>query len=243
MAKGDRFLVDVGVVQSFGHACTQCEWQQDASSRDGNGRSRVPLEEAEVGLHADDEEEQAESDCGNQVEVAQRLRREDLWQVFRRRQLLAERLTFSVKPGMRPKTDGPRRMPASTSAMTLGWRILPRKKARMRASRMIKPAWMANSTKGSFMLKRAGEWCGASRIEVVSARAPPDGNAIAVDRTDPAAPVNVAVTVSDMLVAAGGGLRGRDQSRGGPKVGEEFTRQGPFHTEHVIGFEWDEKSH
>jgi len=46
-----------------------------------------------------------------------------------------------VKPGMRPKTEGPRRMPPMTSAMTRGWRILERGKWRRRQKMMMIPAY------------------------------------------------------------------------------------------------------
>lgn len=46
----------------------------------------------------------------------------------------------SEKPGMRPKTDGPRRIPPTISAMTRGWRILERGKCRRRVKMMMMPA-------------------------------------------------------------------------------------------------------
>ena len=46
----------------------------------------------------------------------------------------------SVKPGIRPKTEGPRRMPPMTSAMTRGWRILERGKWRIRQKMMMMAA-------------------------------------------------------------------------------------------------------
>lgn len=46
----------------------------------------------------------------------------------------------SVKPGIRPNTEGPRRIPPMISAMTRGWRILERGKWRRRVKMMIMPA-------------------------------------------------------------------------------------------------------
>ena len=46
----------------------------------------------------------------------------------------------SVKPGARPRTEGPSRMPPMTSAMTRGWRILERGKWRRRQKMIMMPA-------------------------------------------------------------------------------------------------------
>ncbi len=47
----------------------------------------------------------------------------------------------SVKPGMRPMTDGPRSMPPITSAMTRGCRIFERGRWRSLQKMMMIPAW------------------------------------------------------------------------------------------------------
>jgi hypothetical protein len=51
----------------------------------------------------------------------------------------------SVKPGIRPITDGPSKIPPSTSPTTRGWRRYPRGKWRARQTMRIRDAWMRNS--------------------------------------------------------------------------------------------------
>ncbi len=46
----------------------------------------------------------------------------------------------SVKPGIRPMTEGPSKMPPMTSAITRGWRSLERGKCSRRQKIMIMPA-------------------------------------------------------------------------------------------------------
>ena len=69
----------------------------------------------------------------------------------------------SVKPGTRPNTEGPRRIPPMTSAMTRGWRNLERGKWRRRQKTMMMPAceivsWRVLGTAGAglatWMMKR-----------------------------------------------------------------------------------------
>lgn len=49
----------------------------------------------------------------------------------------------SVKPGIRPITEGPSMTPAMTSAITRGWRILESGQCSRRQNMMIMPAWSA----------------------------------------------------------------------------------------------------
>ena len=51
----------------------------------------------------------------------------------------------SVKPGIRPITDGPSKIPPSTSPTTRGWRRYPRGKWRARQTMRIRHAWMRKS--------------------------------------------------------------------------------------------------
>lgn len=52
------------------------------------------------------------------------------------------------KPGMRPKTVGPSKMPPMTSAMTLGWRILANPMARTLVKMRMSESWMMKSVMG-----------------------------------------------------------------------------------------------
>lgn len=61
-----------------------------------------------------------------------------------------------VKPGIRPRAVGPRRMPPSTSAMTFGCFILPKPRESSWAIIIMTPTWMIHSLSGSVTLKADG---------------------------------------------------------------------------------------
>ena len=63
----------------------------------------------------------------------------------------------SVKPGMRPMTDGPRSMPPMTSAITLGCRIFERGKWRSLQKMMMIPAWYGDIQLGFEHHKNEGQ--------------------------------------------------------------------------------------
>lgn len=64
----------------------------------------------------------------------------------------------SEKPGIRPRTVGPSRIPATTSAITFGWRTRAQSRARPLEKKRMSESWTMKSVIGLAELKATGEW-------------------------------------------------------------------------------------